>query len=90
MNSVWTVNLSTRFNPDRKYAAIRAIRALNLAGERLSRAGSGGEIRLLSAANGKFLGRQSVPEPLWDGMAIARKRVYLSTAGGELFCLGEK
>ena len=66
-----------------------AIDAILLAGDRLFVAGSNGDLRLLSSADGKPIARLSLPAPLWDGMAVAQERLYYSTRDGQLLCLGE-
>jgi len=66
-----------------------SIDAMVLAGGRLLIAGSDGDLQVLSAADGRQIGRQALPAPLWDGMAVARGRLYYSTRQGRLLCLGE-
>jgi hypothetical protein len=43
----------------------------------------------LSAKDGKQIAQRSIPAPLWDGMAIADGRLYVSTVDGTLPCLGQ-
>ena len=72
-----------------KAADVPSIDAVALAGDRLLVAGSDGDLRVLSAADGKPIAGQALPAPLWDGMAVARGRLYYSTREGKLLCLGE-
>ena len=42
-----------------------------------------------SAADGRRLGELKLPaEPVWDGLAAAQDRLYLSTADGKVRCFG--
>ena len=68
----------------------QTVAAMVLARDRLWIAGSEGELRVLSADDGKLLTKHNLPAPLWDGMAIANSRLFVSTAGGKLLCLGER
>jgi len=72
-----------------KAAEVPSIDAVALAGDRLLVAGSDGDLRVLSSADGKPIARQALPAPLWDGMAVAHGRLYYSTREGKLLCLGE-
>ena len=48
----------------------------------------GGVLMAVSAGDGKELWRRPLPSPpIWDGMAAARGRLYLTTSQGELVCL---
>lgn len=71
-------------------ADTQTIAAMLLAEDRLWIAGSEGELRVLSADDGKLLTKHNLPAPLWDGMAIASGRLFVSTADGKLLCLGER
>jgi outer membrane protein assembly factor BamB len=66
-----------------------SIDAMVLAADKLLVAGSDGELRVLSSADGKQLARHTLPAPLWDGMAVARGRLYYASRDGQLLCLGE-
>ncbi len=68
----------------------QTIDAMVLAGEKLFLAGSGGELQVLSTTDGSVLAKADLPSPLWDGMAVADGRLFVSTAAGSLICLGEK
>ncbi len=68
---------------------VPSINALVLAGDRLLVAGANGDLRVLSTADGKQIARQSLPAPLWDGMAVAGGRLYYATRQGQLLCLGQ-
>ncbi len=70
-------------------AGAPSIEAVVLAADRLLVAGSHGDLRVLSSADGKQIARHALPAPLWDGMAVARGRLYYSTRDGQLLCLGE-
>ncbi|MHC4119985.1 MAG: outer membrane protein assembly factor BamB family protein [Planctomycetota bacterium] len=48
-----------------------------------------GRLKVVSAADGSVLAEKQVPPPVWDGMAIAGRRVYLASQSGELVCIGE-
>ena len=49
-----------------------------------------GRLKVVSAADGSVLAERQVPPPAWDGLAIAGKRIYLSSEAGELVCIGER
>lgn len=66
-----------------------SIDAVVLAGDRLFVAGSNGDVRVLATADGQQIARQILPAPAWDGMAIARGRLYYATQDGRLLCLGK-
>ncbi|MFH1918981.1 MAG: PQQ-binding-like beta-propeller repeat protein, partial [Planctomycetota bacterium] len=66
-----------------------SIYGLVLAGDRLIVAGSNGDVRVLSTADGQQIASQSLPAPLWDGMAIAGGRLYYATRDGRLLSLGK-
>ena len=61
-----------------------------LAGDRVFLAGTKGEIQIRSAEDGALLEKQSLNAPLWDGMAVADGKLFVSTRDGKLFCFGEK
>ena len=64
--------------------------AMVLAGDRIFLAGSKGELQVRSAEDGKLMAKSRLSSPLWDGMAVAGGRLYVSTRDGKLLCLGEK
>ena len=64
------------------------IHAMTLAGHKLLLAGGNGQLRVISTEDGKVLAEQKLPEPVWDGMAVAQERVFYSTRDGKLLCLG--
>ena len=48
----------------------------------------GGSLWVCSAHDGSKLGEYALSGPVnWDGMAAAGKRLYLSTADGQLMCM---
>lgn len=47
-----------------------------------------GRLKILSTEDGSVLRETRVPTPVWDGLAIAGERLYLSCLNGELICLG--
>jgi hypothetical protein len=48
-----------------------------------------GRLKSLSAKDGKTLAEANVPTPAWDGLALAGKRLFLTTQTGALICLGD-
>ena len=65
------------------------IEAMALAGDRLILY-AGGKLRLVSAADGSALRELDAPKPVWDGLAAANGRLFLSTADGRVVCLGAR
>ena len=65
------------------------IHALALAGNRLYAVHKDGRLRVFNTADGKVLASRKVPPPMWDGLAIAGGKLYLTTKAGEALCLGE-
>ncbi|MGY8651780.1 MAG: hypothetical protein ACKVKM_13370, partial [Verrucomicrobiia bacterium] len=65
------------------------IHALALAGNRLYAVHKDGRLKVFNTADGKVLASRKVPPPMWDGLAIASGRLYLTTKAGEVLCLGE-
>lgn len=66
------------------------IAGIALAGDAVFVVGSQGRLIAVDPAEGKVLAECDVPRPIWDGLAIAGGRLYLSTADGQIVCLGEK
>ena len=64
------------------------VEALTMAGDRIYLAGSGGELQVRSATDGKQIAAREIPVPLWDGMAVAGGRLYVTTQDGKLLCIG--
>ena len=48
-----------------------------------------GRLMAISTDDGEVVDEMQVPTPAWDGLAIANRRLNLSTQDGELLCLGE-
>jgi outer membrane protein assembly factor BamB len=48
-----------------------------------------GRLKVVSIADGSILAESKVPPPVWDGLAIANRQVYLTSQSGELVCIGE-
>ncbi len=66
----------------------QTVAALVLAGDRLLVAGSEGDLAIVSTTDGNMLARTQLPPPLWDGMAVAAGRLFVSTQDGRVLCLG--
>ena len=48
----------------------------------------GGVLAVFAAADGKMLAEYKLPAPpVWDGMAAANGRLYISTSGGDIICM---
>ena len=55
------------------------------------RAGTGAALWAVSVADGRKLAEYDLEHlPVFDGMAAAHGRLYLSTEGGKVFCMGAK
>jgi outer membrane protein assembly factor BamB len=67
------------------------VKALVLAGRTLFVAEEGGELRAVSASDGKPLDSQALGgAPVWDGLAAAGERLYVSLQSGRVLCLGRR
>jgi len=66
------------------------IAALVLAGDTAFAADKAGRLRAFAIADGKKLAERNLPAPVWDGLAAAHGRLYLSTQSGDLICVGKK
>ena len=50
----------------------------------------GGQLWVMAKADGKLLGRYALNTiPVFDGLAVAEGRLYLTTANGRVLCLGK-
>ena len=47
-----------------------------------------GTLKMIDTADGRELSSQQVAPPIWDGLALADGKLFLSTADGRLLCLG--
>jgi outer membrane protein assembly factor BamB len=65
------------------------IGAMALSRGRLFVVGSDGDLRVLNPTDGQQLAGQSLPPPVWDGLAIAKQRLFYCTLDGQVLCLGE-
>ena len=59
-----------------------------LAADRLYPAGSEGDLQVRALVDGRLLVQRALAEPIWDGLAIARGRLYVATRQGQVVCLG--
>lgn len=97
-NSEWTIDPFTSPEDKIKQAkqpagtqAYNDIYALALSGDgRFFAIHEDGRLKVISMADGRVLEETKVPPPVWDGLAIAGGKLYLTTKGGELVCLGAK
>lgn len=48
-----------------------------------------GELKILNTDDGSVISSQKVPAPMWDGLALAEGKLFLSTADGQLVCIGD-
>ena len=91
-DELWTVEIPESERGQRA----SLVTAMALTGEILWTAGRLGpepgdyRLRAYSTRDGRLLREIELPEaPVYDGMAAARGRLYLSTTGGRLLCFGE-
>ena len=64
------------------------IHAMVLAANRLYAVHRNGRLKVFDTTDGKVVAQRQVPAPMWDGLAIAQSKLYLSTKAGEVLCLG--
>ena len=62
--------------------------AMVLADDQVLLAAAEGGLSAVSTADGSESWSLDVPPPVWDGLAVARGRCFLSTQDGRLICLG--
>jgi len=62
--------------------------AMVWAGDKVFVVDAQGGLTVLAAGNGKVLATHDLPAPVWDGMAAAGGRLFVSTMDGKLICLG--
>lgn len=78
--AAWTIPLYAA-EPNQRVAAML------LAGDRVFAAGSEGGLLVLSAKDGTVAARAELDKPVWDGMAAAGGRLFVSTQDGDVVCL---
>ena len=90
----WTVDAFTPRGKKPKKVVVGTqlyndIHALALAANgRLYAVHKDGRLKVLDTARGSVIASCKVPAPMWDGLAIAGGRIFLSTLSGEVLCLG--
>ncbi len=80
--SKWQVTLFDKENDKREVAA------MILAADKIFIADSEGGIQVRSTTDGEQIWQSSLPTVMWDGLAIANGRLFVSTQDGQLICLG--
>jgi outer membrane protein assembly factor BamB len=65
------------------------VNAMVLAGEYVYCATEGGKLVVFSADDGQQVATQDIEPIVWDGIAVAGGRLYLSTKAGRIVCLGK-
>lgn len=48
-----------------------------------------GTLKVINTKDGSTLSESKVPAPMWDGLALADGKLFLSTADGHLVCIGD-
>ena len=65
------------------------LHAMALSGnDRLCVVHKDGRLKVLNGSDGVVIAERIVPNPMWDGLAIAQGKLFLSTLTGELLCIG--
>ncbi len=49
-----------------------------------------GTLKIINTKDGATLSESKIPTPMWDGLALADGKLFLSTAEGQLVCIGSK
>ena len=80
----WSVEVFPQTAPGNVVAAMVLTR------DTLFVAGSRSRLIALAAEDGKLLAERDLPAPVWDGMAAAAGRLFVSTSHGQVVCLGER
>ncbi len=80
----WSVPVYAENEPKQRVVA------LVWAADSLFAAGAEGGLVEFSAAEGKVVARTPLDAPVWDGMAAADGRLFVSTQSGDVVCLGKK
>jgi outer membrane protein assembly factor BamB len=68
----------------------QGIGAVILAGDTVFVAGTRGRLIVLAAGDGRTLAERNLAAPVWDGLAAAYGRLFVSAHDGKLICLGRK
>ena len=66
------------------------VAAMVLAGNSLYTVGAEGRFAVLDTNTGATVAELDIPAPAWDSLAAAEGRLFLSTADGQVVCLGAK
>jgi outer membrane protein assembly factor BamB len=82
-NATWTVEIYDAESSE------DSIDAIVLARQQLYLAGSDGRLQIRTLADGKLLDEREIPAPIWDGLAVANQRLFVTTRDGQVLCLGE-
>jgi hypothetical protein len=70
-------------------SSVAKIAAIAVADKAVYVADPGGALTVFSSADGKKLAERKLPgTPVWDGMAVAYGRLYVSLEDGSVVCLG--
>ncbi|MDD4870230.1 MAG: PQQ-binding-like beta-propeller repeat protein [Kiritimatiellae bacterium] len=80
--ATWSVPIFTEDEPKQKVAA------MVLAGDRLFTVGIEGGLTVMSTTDGGVITRMPLEKPVWDGMAAAGGKLFVSTQNGDVICLG--
>ena len=48
-----------------------------------------GTLKVIDTKDGSTISESKVPAPMWDGLALAENRLFLSTEDGQLVCIGD-
>jgi len=81
-NATWSIPVFGENEPKQKVAA------MVMAGDRLFTAGIEGGLTVISTADGEILARMPLEKPIWDGMAAAGGKLFVSTQNGDVICMG--
>ena len=78
------------FDPATALLAKQSIAAMALTDDKLFVVGAAGGLIAFSTADGRRLAQHPVPPPTWDGLAVAYRRLFLTTQEGQVVCLGTR
>jgi outer membrane protein assembly factor BamB len=68
----------------------QSVATMILAGDSLYTVGTEGRLAVLDTKTGDTVAELDTPAPAWDSLAAAAGRLFLSTADGQVVCLGAK